>query len=322
MLPTLQNKLALSSGEESLAQSGREDPVGLAPVLQLAGVSTRSDAELVELARNRRDILAGLAPMFKLAGIQVVIPRKVINDVPDGPYEEPKRSMKSLIRELQARDQWVEKIHARESAPSRRLRKRFQEWAIDDEGLVRRNGCLYVPGDAAVREELIRKHHDDPLSGHFGAQKTLDLIQRKYFWPACAEQVKAYVQTCNVCQRIKVLRHKSYEELSSLPVSEVPWKEISMDFITGLPPSKRGGVVYDAILVVVDRCTKMAKYLPVTTKIDAAELAELFFEEIVLRFGMPAGIVSDRGSLFTSAFWSALCYHAKIKRRLSTVFHF
>ena len=105
LLPTLQNKLALSSGEESLAQSGRKNPVELAPVLQLAGVSTSTDAELVELARNRREVLAGLAPMFKLADIQVVIPRKVINDIPDGPYKKPLRSMKSLIKELQARDQ-------------------------------------------------------------------------------------------------------------------------------------------------------------------------------------------------------------------------
>ena len=112
-------------------------------------------------------------------------------------------------------------FHARETAPSRRLRKRFKKWAIDDEGLVRRNRCLYVPGDAVVRKELIKKHHDDSLSGHFGAQKILDLIQRKYHWTACAEQIKTYVKICNVCQRTKVPRHKSYEELSSLPIPKV-----------------------------------------------------------------------------------------------------
>ena len=65
----------------------------------------------------------------------------------------------------------------------------------------------------------------------------------------------------------------------------------------------------------------MTKYLSVIIKIDAAKLADVFFEKIVLHFGMPADIVSDKDSLFTSAFWSALCYHAKIKRRLSTAFH-
>ena len=94
-----------------------------------------------------------------------------------------------------------------------------------------------------------------------------------------------------------------------------------MDFITGLPPSKLKGVVYDSILVIVDRFTKMVRYLPTKTTIDAAELAEVFHSEIVCRYGMPDGIVSDRGSVFTSSFWSAVCFHSKIKRRLSTAFH-
>ena len=133
--------------------------------------------------------------------------------------------------------------------------------------------------------------------------------------------MKTYVQTYNVCQRIKVSRHKFYKKLSSLSVPEMPWKEISMNFIIGLSSSKREGVVYDAILVIVDRCTKMIKYLSVIIKIDVAKLTKLFFEQIVLRFDMSADIVNDKNFLFINAFWSALCYHAKIKRRLSTAFH-
>ena len=94
-----------------------------------------------------------------------------------------------------------------------------------------------------------------------------------------------------------------------------------MDFITDLPPSKRKDCVYDAILVVVDRYTKMARYLPTTKTINAIELADLIFEEIILKFGALDGIVSDRGSVFTSAYWSEICYHLKVKRRLSTTFY-
>ena len=81
----------------------------------------------------------------------------------------------------------MKKIHVRKSAPSRRLRKRFQKWIINDENLVKRNECLYVLDDAVVKKKLIKKHHDDSLSEHFEAQKILNLIQRKYFWPACAK---------------------------------------------------------------------------------------------------------------------------------------
>ena len=127
----------------------------------------RSDAELAKLTRNRRNILIELTLMFKLIDIQIVISRKIINDVPDNSYEESKRFMKSLIKKLQTRNQWMKKIHIRESAPSRRLRKRFQKWIINDENFVKHNECLYVLDDTAVREKLIRKHYNNSLSEHF-----------------------------------------------------------------------------------------------------------------------------------------------------------
>ena len=74
--------------------------------------------------------------------------------------------------------------------------------------------------------------------------------------------------------------------------------------------------------MIDDRCTKMIKYLSMIIKIDVAKLIKLFFEKIVLRFDISADIISDRNSLFINAFWSVFCYHAKIKRRLNTVFYF
>jgi len=74
-----------------------------------------------------------------------------------------------------------------------------------------------------------------------------------------------------------------------------------MDFIVKLPPSKNGEV-YNSILVIVNRYTKMAKYFPVVEKITTNELAELFSEKIVTVYGAPKGIVSNRGSLFISSF--------------------
>jgi hypothetical protein len=95
-----------------------------------------------------------------------------------------------------------------------------------------------------------------------------------------------------------------------------------MDFVTDLPPSRSNeGKVYDSLLVVVDRLTKMAKYIPVLKSITAKQLADVFIEHIVARFGVPEGIVSDRGAVFTSAFWSQLCFCLGVRRRLSTAFH-
>ena len=95
-----------------------------------------------------------------------------------------------------------------------------------------------------------------------------------------------------------------------------------MDMIVGLPPSADSkGNAYDAILVVVDRFTKMAKYFPIRETMAAPQLAELFCNEIVKQYGTPRSIVTDRGSIFTSEYWSMLCYYMKVKRKLSTAFH-
>ena len=134
--------------------------------------------------------------------------------------------MKFLIKKFQTRNQWMKAFYVRKFASSRRLRKWFKKWVINDENFVKRNECFYVSNDAIVKEKFIKKHHDNSLSEHFEVQKTLNLIQRKYYWIVCAKQIKMYVKTYNVCQRIKVSRHKFYKKLSFLFISEVSWKKI------------------------------------------------------------------------------------------------
>jgi len=94
-----------------------------------------------------------------------------------------------------------------------------------------------------------------------------------------------------------------------------------MDFVTGLPPSMLRGVVYNAILVIVDRYTKMAHYQACTKELDAEGLCGLIIERVIRDYGVPEGIVTDRGSVFTSSYWSNICYYLKMKKKLSTAFH-
>ena len=133
--------------------------------------------------------------------------------------------------------------------------------------------------------------------------------------------MKAYVSTCNVYQFIEVSCYKFYKKLSSLCVFEVFKKFFFMNFIIDLSSSKRDGVIYNAIFVIIDKYTKMIKYLSIIIKIDVAKLIKLFFKKIVLRFDRSADIINDKIFLFINIFWSTLDYHAKIKRWLNTVFH-
>ena len=95
-----------------------------------------------------------------------------------------------------------------------------------------------------------------------------------------------------------------------------------MDFVTSLPVSINWkGDSYNSILVIVNRLTKMVHYEPVKITLDAPGLAEVIIDVVVRHHGLPDSIVTDQGSLFTSKFWSLLCYFLGIKRRLSIAFH-
>ena len=95
-----------------------------------------------------------------------------------------------------------------------------------------------------------------------------------------------------------------------------------MDFVTGLPLSANWkGNSYDSILVIVDRLTKMVHYELVKITIDASGLLEVIIDVEVWYHSLLDSIVTNKGSLFTSKFWSSLCYFLGVKRRLSTTFH-
>ena len=76
-----------------------------------------------------------------------------------------------------------------------------------------------------------------------------------------------------------------------------------MDFITGLPMTPKRK---DMIWVIVDRLTKSAHFIPVNQKDNAEKLVEVYIKEIASKHGVPKKIETDRGSVFTSAFWKHL----------------
>ena len=131
------------------------------------------------------------------------------------------------------------------------------------------------------------------------------------------DDVREYIATCPVCQGKAIHRHKPYGQLDPLPIpmdiENSPFKEISLDWITGLPASVRRGQEYNSILTVVCRVTKYALFIPTRENTTAVDFAELFFEHVECRFGTPRSIVSDRDSRITSDFWREVCEIKMIK---------
>ncbi|TDZ17375.1 Transposon Tf2-9 polyprotein [Colletotrichum orbiculare MAFF 240422] len=108
-----------------------------------------------------------------------------------------------------------------------------------------------------------------------------------------------------------------------LLIARRPWESISLDFIVKLPKSQEPltGVHYDSVLVIVERLTKYAYFIPYKESSTAEDLAYVFLRTIVSQHGLPQEIVSDRDKLFTSKFWKSLISQLGAKHRLSTAFH-
>src|SRR5271155_2554549 len=102
-----------------------------------------------------------------------------------------------------------------------------------------------------------------------------------------------------------------------------PFESITLDFITDLSPSKDiiNRCIFNALLVIIDRYTKDLKYIPCLKTIDTIKLARLFIKFWFKDRGLLAFIITDRGSIFTSRFWSTLCFYLSIKRGLLTAFY-
>ncbi len=180
---------------------------------------------------------------------------------------------------------------------------------------------LYIPSEASVWTELLKCHHDNKLTEHFSIEQTLELVSCKYYWLKLVKDAKKYVFSCDICQRVKVSRHCSYDEMQALPHSNSLWKKVIMNMITGLPLSKHNDSVYDVILMIVDCYIKMTWYISISKTLTAMQLADIFFEKIVCCYRTLKEIVSDRDLIFTSSYWLKVCYQTKIKCRLNTAFH-
>jgi len=88
---------------------------------------------------------------------------------------------------------------------------------------------------------------------------------RNYWWLGISKYVLSYVDGCDVCQR-----GKSFPEMPAIP--NMPWMDISMDFIMGLPEVQG----YDTILVICDRFTKQVHIIPTPKETNSLGLAHLY----------------------------------------------
>ncbi|MBW0568587.1 hypothetical protein O181_108302 [Austropuccinia psidii MF-1] len=196
--------------------------------------------------------------------------------------------------------------------------KSIQDYSLDSSlQLFLFKDQVVVPNDPTIKLSILQKRDDSPLAGHPGQEKTLKLVNRDFPWSGMTQFVKSYVSSCQQCSRNKNIHHKRFGLLKPLPIPNGPWILLSMDFITQLPLSNS----FVSILVIGDRFSKMAVFIPTISSITSLDLAHLFIKNIFSKNGLPSSIVSDRGPRFVASSSTNLCQQLKISRDLSTAYH-
>ena len=177
---------------------------------------------------------------------------------------------------------------------------------------------IAVPDTGDIRRDILHELHDSQYAGHPGMERTRQAIARLFWWPTLRPDVEAYVRGCMVCQRDKGRSGKKLGKLLPLAVPGGAWESVSLDFVGPLPETSRG---HNMILTVVDRFSKMARFLPCRSDWNTEQVARLYVDRVFSMHGCPISIVSDRGPQFTSSFTTALCKLVGTKQFRSTAYH-
>jgi hypothetical protein len=123
-----------------------------------------------------RDAVMGLGPVAGAIGCIQCVPRSVVrvllNETAHGDGEQ----WQGLVSDAQRRDAFAQKKIQQAAQEQPRPKSRCGDWRLDENGLLRYKGRLFIPEDASIRQELIRSAHDHPLAGHFAARRTHNLL--------------------------------------------------------------------------------------------------------------------------------------------------
>ena len=201
--------------------------------------------------------------------------------------------------------------------------KSFHNYPLSEctskDGLLLMNGKIAVPQDWITK--VLTKVHESPEVGHAGEARTTQALKRSFDFPGLWRTTKQFCRNCQTCNRAKTKHQAPAGLLQPLPPPDRPWKEVSMDFVTGLPKSKEG---FNAVFNVVCRLTKMRHYIPCQAGDDALsaeETAKLFEKHVWRLHGLPESLVSDRDPRFAGLVFQHLCKILGIDSKLSTAFH-
>lgn len=176
---------------------------------------------------------------------------------------------------------------------------------------------IWLGGNPVMQESVMRAFHSSNIGGHSGFPVTYRKLRHSFAWPKMKGQIKQFVQSCMVCQQAKPERVKYPGLLEPLPTPDGAWSTVTMDFIEGLPTSGHA----NCIMVVVDKFTRYAHFIPLHHPFNAATVAIAYLDNVFKLHSLPKVMISDRDPIFTSRFWQELFNRVGNELRMSSAYH-
>ncbi|CAF1570065.1 unnamed protein product [Adineta ricciae] len=173
----------------------------------------------------------------------------------------------------------------------------------------------YIP--ASMVTSLLYAYHDSPPSGHLGVSKTWYKIRDRYFWPGMYNSIKTYVLACTKCLQFKIDRKKQTGTLQPIDPPTGILDLIGLDFVGPVPSSSSGNKY---ILVCTDYLSRYA-ITQATPNCTAETAAKFLVQNVVLQYGVPKQVLTDRGTHFMANVFEAIASRCGIHHLKTTTYH-
>ncbi|GJV17307.1 putative reverse transcriptase domain-containing protein [Tanacetum coccineum] len=175
------------------------------------------------------------------------------------------------------------------SRESKNPRKEKLEPRAD--GTLCLNNRSWFPCFGDLRTLIMHDSHKSKYLVHPGFDKMYQDMKKLYWWPNMKADIATYVSKCLTYLKVKAKHQKPSGLLVQPKIPQWKWDNITMDFITKLLRTSSG---YDTILVIVDRLTKSAHFLPMRENNPMEKLTRLYMKEVVTRIRILVLIICDR----------------------------
>jgi hypothetical protein len=174
---------------------------------------------------------------------------------------------------------------------------------------------LCIPTNS--HEIFFRSAHDD--ANHAGFERAYKRLRPNYYLKNLSASLRMYIASCPSCQRNSPTRHKPYGHLQPIDIPESPFEMVTLDLVVKLPPSTSDN--FDSFMSITDKLTKMVTLIAGREDWKVVDWANAFFKQYYRRWGVPQRIITDRGAIFLSEFWTVLFKIMRTTLLVTTSYH-